>query len=372
MRLDNRDICSVATGLAKFFTFLAQTQPYGRLSPLPADGQCLSLLAENPAPVLQSALKELFRQKFMPLPASLTEKPPVILVTPALLGLAVILNNLTVLQQQGYSPDSDNRITLYDRALFAILPVPLKVSDILSFDLLTSSYVQILRSRIDGVNLGRLETDLIKKSPFTLLKSLDLILPQPLGRLASDYLPDWPLTESECDSAQWWLAVESILAQPELACHLHSCWLELPENRLSSLGLGLLFEGLRDRGEYDQLILKFFEAYEFIQVVVKTVPERGVEPEGFSLLSLIESLLSASAADFASRRQNQLGNEYFMKFRALLEIVAERGGIPGEFRHLSHDFCFKRLMPLVSLATIIGGHRNKHDSAINVGRVNFS
>ena len=362
MRLECDKVDAV---LADFILSLSRSKPVSRTR-LQVDGRLLGALAGNPSPALIQAWQELVRQKFL-YSAQVLQGAKRISVTPSLLGVTVILNNLCAAAGEFNSP-SWKRAALHDRNLFDRLSIPRTEADILSFDLLISAYGDFLRRDEAALDLDQLQIDLLNFSPFTALKSLDLILPSPLQQLLPLYLPHRLAENDFVESEQWWSAVDEILGQPGLVYSLHHAWLKLSENRLSCLGLGLFFEEIRRRGKNDDLILSFFEAYEFLQKFTGT----GSTVIRVDLLDLIKTQLTASGESLSGRRLNQVGNEYFMKFRALLEIVAARGGVPGEFRHLSHSFYFKRLLPLVSLATISGGQRFEQKSLTKFGEVKFS
>ncbi len=374
MRIAPDNIAYIDTALAGFIVSLAGSRPDCR-GLLLVDGEILSELTAKPSSNLISAWEKLVREKFVQRPQSLVEKPLRLQVTPALIGLAVIVHNRIYLSDER-SSDAREAADLHDLTLLNLLPVPETDSDILGFDLLISAYGNFLRET--GVTLGpeNLRIGLLHFSPFTALKSLDLALPSPLASRASEYLPNWQAAvlsdDSLFESDAWWGRVRDLLGRPELAFRLGTGWLEMPENRLSCIGLGIFFEELRQQGNYDDHILRFFEAYEFLHKVVTTEVNSGTKATGFALLTLIETMLAAAGDGNSSRHLNQTGNEYFLKFRALLEIVANSGGVPGGFRHLSHDFCFKRLLPLVSLATITGGQRREPGALVDFGRINFS
>lgn len=367
MRLESEKLVLIDAELVGFITSMAGLQPVARRL-LQVDGDLLSHLVTDSSPALKQAWKVLVRQQLKKFSVgNCTSKNPGFVVTQALVGVAVVLNNRVALRGDFLSNESE-LITLHDRALLNFLPVPRSTPDILSFDLLLSAYFQFLRTEAEPVEQDPVSLDLLNFSTFTSLKFFDFSLPRPLVRIAPDYLSHWPNIESAGDEVEWWNLVDEILCQPDLTADLRNAWLELPENRLSCLGLGVFLEEIRRRGQYDNLILSFFEAYEFLQKIPQSEPEK----EPVYLLGLISSQLSASGDCLSGRRLNQVGNEYFLKFRALLEIVAARGGVPGEFRHLSHDFCFNRLLPLVAMATITGGQRLDRQTPAKFSEVKFS
>ncbi len=367
MRLESEKLALVDAELAAFIISLAGLRPVCRAL-LQVNGGILRKLVETPSYELQRAWQVIARQQFKGLPADdFGKSKPVFVITPDLLGLTVVLHNRVALQSDNFNNESEP-VSLYDRSLLNCLPVPRSPSEILSFDLLLSAYFQCLRTGAESIELDSFSSDLLNLSPFTSLKHLDLALPRPLARIAAEYLAHWTGDENEKDEGEWWNRVDDILCHPGLVTALRNAWLELNENRSACLGLGVFLEEIRRRGQNDHLILSFFEAYEFTQKIMQTESKE----ESVSLLDLVVSQLAAPGDSLSGRRLNQVGNEYFLKFRALLEIVAARGGVPVEFRHLSHDFCLKRLLPLVPLATITGGQRLEQITPAKFSKVRFS
>lgn len=369
MRLESEKLALVDAELVTFIISLAGLRPVCRTL-LQVNGGTLRKLVETPSFALQRAWQILARQQFKGWAIDASEKSkPAFVITPNLIGLTIILHNRVALQSDNFNNESE-LVTLYDRSLLNCLPGPRSPSDILSFDLLLSAYFQFLRSGSASIELDSFSSALFNLSPFTSLKHLDLALPRPLAQIATEYLAHWPGAENvnENDDGEWWNRVDEILHDQDLLAVLRNAWLTLPENRSSCLGLGLFLEEIRRRGQNDYLILSFFEAYEFTQKIMQTESQE----KSFSLLDLVAGQLAAPGDSLSGRRLNQVGNEYFLKFRALLEIVADRGGVPVEFRHLSHDFCFKRLLPLVPLATITGGRRIEQITPTKFSQVRFS
>ncbi len=367
MWLNSKNTLMIDAELAEFIVSLAGPQPVCKVA-LPVDGTILHKLAAAPSPKLKQAWKVLGRQKFKRVPIVEQDlSQPVLRVTPALIVLAVILHNQIFLRGNHFNSD-DETVTLHGQACLNSLSSPRTPAEILSFDLLLSPYCELLRAESAAGELDQLSFDLLNLSPFTSLQFLDLALPEPLARKASAYLPHWPVCQDVDAGGAWWRAVIGILGHPDLVAVLKNAWLELPENRLSCLGLGVFLEEIRRRGQYDDLILSFFESYEFLQ----KLPPTESDNVKVCLPDLIASQLRAPGDSLSGRRLNQVGNEYFLKFRALLEILAAWGGVPGEFRHLSHDFCFKRLLPLVALATITGGQRLEQATSVSFSKVKFS
>ncbi len=374
MRLELENIKAVDTALAGFLATAGSLRPRCR-GVLLVDGAILNELTSNPSCGLRKAWEKLLLQQSFGEYRNAAGKAARLPVTQALTGLAVIVHNRIFLDYEK-SSSLKEAADRHDLALLERLPQPESESDIILSDLLISIYSHQRRVVSKNKELDKPGAALLQFSPFTALKSLDLALPEVLASLAPEYLTHWQAAaqadDSEPETGEWWSRVEKILSRPELAHRLKSGWLELSENRLSCVGIGLFFEELRHRGGYDDFILRFFEAYEFLQRTAAASVESEAEIDSFALLRLIESLLSAADSRTVSRRLNQAGNEYFLKFRSLLEIVAARGGIPGGVRHLSQNFCFRQLLPLVSLATITGGERRGAGSLTDFGRINFS
>ncbi len=359
----------IDAGLAGFIVSLAGSRPVCKAALL-LNNELLHKLAAAPSPKLKKAWQLLGRQRFKRV--SMADEPnrsqPILRVSPALIVLAVILHNQIFLRNNHFNNDAAEPVRRHVQACLNLLSSPRTPADILNFDLLLAPYCEYLRAENAAGKLDQLSLDLLNLAPFTALQYLDLALPEPLLRKASAYLPHWPASRELDIGEAWWSAVSGILDCPDLVAALKNAWLGLPENRLSCLGLGVFLEEVRGLGQYDDLILSFFEAYEFLQ----KLPPSAAAGAGVCLPDLIAGLLKASGDTLSGRRLNQVGNEYFLKFRALLEILAHRRGVPGEFRHLSYDFCFKRLLPLAALATITGGQRREQSTPVSFSTIKFS
>jgi len=204
-------------------------------------------------------------------------------------------------------------------------------------------------------------------NPFSELKNLDLKLPAPLKNLTGCYLvhqdkmqeypeQSTPATSNSVRNSnhQWWLQAERFILTPPLMRILRDQWLTIPENSLSCTGLGIFLEELRrrEKKQFRTPILEFFEAYDYLQQH-QTQEESGLHRQhSYQKLAIIQHLLESK-----NHKLNRKGNAYFLKFRALLEIIAEEQSVPNEIHHLSREFCLQRLAPLSALATIIGGER---------------
>ncbi len=142
-----------------------------------------------------------------------------------------------------------------------------------------------------------------------------------------------------------WIRWLPPLAQPAIAGYLRRRWLNLPETRPACRNLGLLLEALRRRGDGRACILEFYEAYDrFCATTMQDAWRRPVRC--WPLFDRIERLLRAAGDSEAAIRLNRWGNEYFLKFRALLQIVIDENRLPRDFNLLTLDF-INALRPLL-------------------------
>ncbi len=303
-------------------------------------------------------------------------------ITPALTALAIAAYNFLKIYSQA-NHDKDVEIDKlsgldYSVQLCKNIPPAANPDEVILYDSLIDPCCRFRRN-----NPPKKETDstllaaLLRINPFSELKNLDLMLPAPLKKLAGNYLAHKEKNQefvnqsepAEADKSsnhiqKWWLQTEELILNPPIMRILRDQWLTIPENNLSCIGLGIFLEELRHRGKKDfrTPILAFFEAYDYVQ-------HHRIQPKGdseiYQRLTIIRHLLESK-----NREHNRKGNEYFLKFRALLEIIAEEQAIPKEFRHLSREFCFQQLAPLAALATVIGGEREA--DAPTFGEIQFS
>lgn len=201
---------------------------------------------------------------------------------------------------------------------------------------------------------------LLIRSPLTALYHLHHAILPPLSPLGAELLPAgarYAQSIAPWTSLEAWLEpVLLLLSEPQLAKSLRRRWLTLPESRAASLNVGLLLEALRRQGGQEDFILQFYEAYDHhYGQEIKDLWQRTTYRTGWPLLDEIEDLLRFDYHEQdAAIRLNRYGNERFLKFWSLLQIVKSQGGIiPPDYKHLSLHFV-KRVDDLMPLTTIDG------------------
>ena len=333
--------------------------------PLYPDGPAITRLSYSPGPRLTAAWRDFVTAVLAAAdpsgPSSVTFS-----LSPEITALAVATANLLALVADGKpeTPTDRERLFSYNRALLAPLVPADNYGEWLLYDALVSPAAELLRKQPPATNengTDELFRALLKISPLSELRHLDLMLPEAISTLSGNYLirkpgetpaADFSGKEAEAEateSREWWLRGEDIYADARLRRILIDRWLELPEKGSGNIGIGIFLEELRrrDRERFRRPILEFYEAYDYFGRRENPRPEIP-HPE----IAIVGQLLKAK-----SRALNRRGNERFLKFRALLEIIAEEQSVPREFKHLSRDFCLKELAPLARLATVIGGGR---------------
>jgi len=322
--------------------------------PLAAGRDTLAALYAHPCALLRQALRhclDAFLVELGPDPAAWgVVRGPV-----ETLGLALAANNL--LAGAGRATSDMNRETPppddpgdFTAALVAALP-PARDRDA------ALAYHAVLRAARPSPS-GPIGHALLERSPITALCALDLHTPAALEPLAVELLPGWP-ADGPREGDVWagpdeWLdAVAALLGDARLARWLRHRWLALPENRPACRNLGLLLEALRRRGAHRDLILQFYEAYDLLRG--ETRRDRWGNPvRVWPVLETTEQLLRASGDDetalAAALHLNRRGNEYLLKFRALIETVIAEGGLPTDYAHLSRELllALRALLPYVT------------------------
>ena len=348
------------------------------------DGEIIRRLSSSPSEELKKAWsKQIAGTNLFQLVPKASENQ--ITITPTLTALAIVAYNFLKIHAQERRDKSSELISLsivdYNFQLCATLNSAANLIDGVIFDSLIDPCCRLWREEPHKTeSRNSLLANLLSINPFSELKNIDLRLPIPLQSLAGSYLahkeksheqssPTEASTTGDNNYQWWWLQSENFILSPPLMRILRDQWLSIPENHLSAIGLGIFLEELRRRGkeEFRIPILEFYEAYDFMQRHQASTPgEHKTSPHStYQKLTIIQHLLQSK-----ERKLNQKGNEYFLKFRALLEIIAEKQSIPSEFRHLSREFCLRRLAPLTALATVIGGHRQNETPTF--GEIEFS
>jgi hypothetical protein len=204
---------------------------------------------------------------------------------------------------------------------------------------------------------------LIERSPLTALCALDVHTPSALEPLAAELLPGWKTDDRPADvwsnSEDWLETVTALLDDERIARWARHRWLALPESRLACRNTGLLLEALRRRrngeGDHRDLILAFYEGYDYFHGETRTTAW-GDAVRVWPLLTRMEKLLTVDGdgelmAEVALR-VNRRGNEYFLKFRPLLEQVTTEGGMPADYPQLTLDLvlALRALVPYTTEA----------------------
>lgn len=250
------------------------------------------------------------------------------------LGLALAAHNALTLS----AADDDHPAVAFTVALLETLP-PAR-------DLATAlAYHAVMRGVHAASAPAALWPALLERSPLTALVTLDAHLPAALEALAAELLPGWQLREhppyavaSPPDA--WLAAVSDLLAEPRLARWLRLRWLALPETRPACRNLGLLLEALRRRGGLEDVILPYYADFAYFRAA-PLANGWGPPARHWPLLDETARLLRAAGVDETSAEAalqlNRRGNEQFLLFRALLEIVAEAWPLP-DYPHIALDF----------------------------------
>lgn len=209
---------------------------------------------------------------------------------------------------------------------------------------------------------------LLNRCPLSALYHLHLHTPPPLTPLAAELLRGWDRRvqpPAPWASLEDWLnTICPVLAQPAITAYLRRRWLALPETRPACRNLGLLLEALRRRGDSREFILTFYEAYDRWGTQPAPEPGNGTARH-WPVLEVIDRLLRVENDSEAAIRLNRWGNEYFMKFRALIQTVIAENGLPADFNLLTPQL-IAGLRPLLSwTGEVPGGPR------LDLGTIEF-
>ncbi|HEY0406347.1 MAG TPA: hypothetical protein VGC89_11510 [Pyrinomonadaceae bacterium] len=270
-------------------------------------------------------------------------------------GLALAVNNCLAPLSPALFGAEESEAVLFDKftqALVATLPVARGLNAALA-------YHAVLRGTTDAI--ARISAPratfmraLVERSPLTALWSLDTHTPAALEALASELLPGWQVKGRATDYGwpsddEWLKRVAALLANERIARWSRRRWLAMPETRAACRNVGLLLEALRRRGGHRAFILDFYEAYDYFRARTRPDEWRGQE-RFWPVLDEIEKLLRVAGDSDAALQINRRGNEYFLKFRALIETVIAENGVPTDYAHLSREF-IQSLRPLLAFVT---------------------
>lgn len=265
------------------------------------------------------------------------------------LGVAVALNNCLIQSAQREAAED------YTSALIATLPPARHMPEALI-------YHAILRGSINFSPRGKIkisgnEHALIERSPLTALWSLDKHTPVNLSGLAKELLPGWRARDIFAaqvwqNNDEWLNTVSSLLADQRIARWVRWHWLQMPESREACRNIGLLLEALRRREDHRAFILEFYEAYDYFRSETVNDEWRG-QMRDWPLLRNILNILLISGESEAAINVNRRGNEYFQKFRPLIETIIAEGALPRDYKLLTLRFvhALRPLLPYVTQGT---------------------
>jgi hypothetical protein len=273
---------------------------------------------------------------------------------PALVfGLALAVNNCIAPIRWEQLGANDEESPLYDEfteALIAALPVARTTKAALAYHaVLRGTHGAVTRVSAQRATLIHA---LVERSPLTALWSLDAHTPSALESLAAELLPGWKVKQNslahgwQSDDA-WLKTVAGLVKDKRIARWVRRRWLMMPETRRACRNMGLLLEALRRRGDCRAFLLDFYESYDYFRA--RTRADEG-RKRFWPVLEEIEKLLRASGESDAAMQINRRGNEYFLKFRPLVETVIAENGIPTDYAHLSREF-IQSLRPLLAFTT---------------------
>lgn len=281
---------------------------------------------------------------------------------PALVfGLALAVNNCIAPVRWEHSVEKDEEAALYDEfteALVAALPPARTIQAALAYHAVLRGTPNAV-ARV-GAKRAALIHALIERSPLTALWSMDVHTPSALEAMAAELLPGWTVKQNSVaygwrsDNA-WLKTVAMLLKDERIARWVRRRWLSMPETHHACRNTGLLLEAFRRRGGSRAFILDFYEAYDYFRAATRADRRQG-RKRFWPILEEIEKLLRASGDEDAAMKINRRGNEYFLKFRPLVETVIAENGIPTDYAHLSREF-IQSLRPLLAFTTEGTGQR---------------
>ena len=312
----------------------------------------LRALYASPHPLLEQALHHCVDSLLVDM--SLDPKKWGKLEVPTwMLGVALALNNCLA--------DTQSDGSGFTAALIEQLPASRQRAEILANHALLQNALttRSKKTRRFATNLQAL----VERSPLTALWCLDEHTPMSLVNLARELVPGFR-PELEIKSVwgddEWLSTISSLLEDQDIARIVRQRWLVMPESRRACRNVGLVLEALRRRG-HREFCLEFYEAYDYFRS--ELVDAWSGKVRVWPLLKRIEELLRVPGDSEAALRVNRWGNEYFLKFRALMEILFAEQGVPQDYKLLTLEFA-QSMQPLAPYVT-------KSQSAISFGEVTF-
>nr|VFJ50697.1 MAG: hypothetical protein BECKFM1743C_GA0114222_100883 [Candidatus Kentron sp. FM]VFJ50727.1 MAG: hypothetical protein BECKFM1743A_GA0114220_100873 [Candidatus Kentron sp. FM]VFK08739.1 MAG: hypothetical protein BECKFM1743B_GA0114221_100803 [Candidatus Kentron sp. FM] len=331
----------VEQALFHFLNSLADRSPQVT-KPLLFENNTSQALYADPHPDLHRAMQNCLHRMLLELTPNPEEwgefeLPPVIYGI-ALAAYIALTPNLT------HDDEIIDPLDEFGEALLDTLPPARTLPELLAWHALIGPIAEGL----DELQAPRaaLMRGLLELSPLSALCHLHHHTPVALSPLAEELLPGWRARDSRPwrDSDEWLSVLSPALELLAIARRLRLRWLQMPETRPACRNLGLFLELLRRQGGYRDFILNFYEAYEHATI------GRYNSDSRLPLLAEIERLLRAPGDSEAAIRLNRWGNEYFLKFHALLETVIAEDGLPTDFRHLTPELVLsvRKLLPWVT------------------------
>lgn len=285
------------------------------------------------------------------------------------LGVALAVHNCLapgIVLQTGDGRTPADPVGDFISRLIATLPCAGELDAALAYHAVIQEAVPALQQMTEQRAL--LFHALIGLSPLTALWAMDVYTPPALYPIAAECLPGYHPTEEvregvRPDLEEWEHVAARLLSREPVARWLRHRWLTMPETRISCRNVGLLLEMLRRRGTHREFVLSFYEAYDYFCSQSRP-DEWGGQMTVWPVFDTIEKLLRTPGDNEAAIAVNRRGNEYFMKFRPLIELIIEEESIPTDYFHLSRKFV-GAIRPLMDYITEVGEQR------ISFGEITF-
>lgn len=365
MRLKVANVPETQKKLLAWLCSAADFDPAG--APLLPASEDLQRFYLDPAPCLVEALRHVV-VRFLGEIGGHSAKWGLMQIPVSVFILALAAYNLQALSQ---SDRPAQEIISWNENLLSLIPPARDLEVIIAYHAVLSH--ASAQGEVQAAKWQKkLNAGFLERSPLTGLVRLDEHTPIMLGGLAVEMLPGWQPWEQSASSPwigpeEWLEIVVMLLQDKSLARWLRQTWLQMPETRSSCRNLGLLFEALRRLGGLENILLEFYEAYDYFGR--RALATRAKEQHPWPLLLLIARLLEADSntvGSEAARILNRYGHEYLLKFRPLIEIIIARKGIPAEYRALSRELVYDYLRPLLDYVAEGGRQR------LNFGRIRYA
>lgn len=334
---------SLEEELFRFLTSVAKGAPRATHLLL-AENATLQKIYTNPHALLERALHHCVDSLLVEI--SLDPRAWTKVKTPSwMLGVALALNNCLV---KSVSPQADAGFT---SALIESLPPSRTPAEVLTNHALFHVALD-LRARKPRPLTSNLHA-LIERSPLSTLWFLHEHTPSSLIGLAQKLLPGFVpeiVVKNVWEDDQDWLnTISRLLDNQNIARVVRQRWLILPETRRACRNIGLVLEALRQAGINREFSLEFYEAYDYFRSELKNDPWAG-KVRVWPLMQTIEKLLRVAGDSDAAVKMNRRGNEYFLKFRPLTEIIVAEDGVPKDYDLLTLGFAqsIKQLLPYIT------------------------